>query len=166
MGQGQNRSAVTHGIAGIALNDRHGARRATAIVDEGDLAAVLDAGRWYLTAKGAATRGGLLLHRFVAGLIAAVPPGAQVRPVSGNRLDCRRGNLAVLDPFAAVHRARRRNVVYEPGRGWRVRFRVAGHRFYLPGAVFQTEAEALAAADTERARILACRALDANPVVR
>lgn len=38
MGQGQNRSAVTHGIAGIALNDRHGARRATAIVDEGDLA--------------------------------------------------------------------------------------------------------------------------------
>jgi hypothetical protein len=135
-------------------------------VDEGDRTAVLAAGCWYLTAKGAATRGGLLLHRFVAGLVGLVPPGAQVRPVSGNRLDCRCSNLAVLDPFAAVHQARRRNVVHEPGRGWRVRFRVAGHRSYLPGAVFSTEQEALAAADAECSRILACRALDQAAALR
>ncbi|MEY4514457.1 MAG: hypothetical protein RLZZ450_6579 [Pseudomonadota bacterium] len=75
----------------------------TVIVDACDYDRVMAAGPWYISPpnkkrrtayarrSSTSTRAGEYLHRFIIG----APAGAEADHVSGNGLDCRRGNLRV-----------------------------------------------------------------------
>lgn len=147
----------------IPLRDRDGVVKAVALIDAADWEQAThrwsDGGSGY--AKRSVRRNGerwsLHLHREVMGLGSF--DGREVDHINGDRLDCRRVNLRVVDrkantqnrPPVAGSTSRYRGVWWNTQcRKWQVEVKVNGKRHYL--GVYSGEDEAGAVAEAFRAK--------------